>query len=153
MFYIHLISSSQNHLIKATKCLDSPAFAIAPELYFREMRPPWTIMLLLYLNYNISNCSRNGTRTRDDRKPMQWMIQHWNHQHSMLCSGQFSLFSIVQFPNLRCTSSTSSTTYGTCITRLIKLYSDYVIIFMAIDKDDHPQPSSNCIDTKYAENT
>merc|ERR1711990_356464 len=28
----------------------------------------------------------------------------------------FSLFSIVQFPNLRCTSSTSSTTYGTCLT-------------------------------------
>merc|ERR1712158_74090 len=28
----------------------------------------------------------------------------------------FSLFSIVQFPNPRCTSSTSSTTYGTCLT-------------------------------------
>jgi len=28
----------------------------------------------------------------------------------------FSLFSIVQFPNLRCTASTSSTTYGTCLT-------------------------------------
>ena len=39
------------------------------------------------------------------------------------CAGQFSLFSIVQFPNLRCTSSTSSTTYGTCITRSWKLPS------------------------------
>merc|ERR1712060_831953 len=28
----------------------------------------------------------------------------------------FSLFSIVQFPNLRCTSATSTTTYGTCLT-------------------------------------
>ena len=28
----------------------------------------------------------------------------------------FSLFSIIQFPNLRCTSATSSTTYGTCLT-------------------------------------
>merc|ERR1712080_711263 len=28
----------------------------------------------------------------------------------------FSLFSIVQFPNLRCTSSTSTSTYGTCMT-------------------------------------
>ena len=124
MFYIHLMSSSQNHPIKAPKCLDSPAFAIAPERNFREMRPPWTILFLLYLNYNISSCSRNGTRTRDDRKSMQWMIQHWNHRYSLFCSGQFSLFSIVQFPNLRCTSSTSSTTYGTCITRLLKLHSD-----------------------------
>merc|ERR1739844_440158 len=59
-------------------------------------RPAWTFLLLLHLNCSISNCARNGTQTRDDR--------------------QFSLFSIVQFPNLRCTSSTSSTTYGTCIT-------------------------------------
>lgn len=28
----------------------------------------------------------------------------------------FSLFSIVQFPNLRCTAKTSTTTYGTCLT-------------------------------------
>ena len=37
---------------------------------------------------------------------------------SLYFPGVFSLFSIVQFPNLRCTSSTSSTTYGTCLTRL-----------------------------------
>ena len=28
----------------------------------------------------------------------------------------FSLFSIVQFPNQQCTSSSSSSTYGTCFT-------------------------------------
>ena len=41
-----------------------------------------------------------------------------NINTSLYFSGVFSLFSIVQFPNLRCTSSTSSTTYGTCLTRL-----------------------------------
>ena len=33
-----------------------------------------------------------------------------------LFSEQFSLFSIVQFPNQQCTASSSSTTYGTCFT-------------------------------------
>jgi len=41
---------------------------------------------------------------------------HFHFLQRLFCAGQFSLFSIVQFPNLRCTSSTSSTTYGTCIT-------------------------------------
>ena len=31
-------------------------------------------------------------------------------------SEQFSLFSIVQFPNQQCTATSSSTTYGTCFT-------------------------------------
>ena len=33
-----------------------------------------------------------------------------------LFSEQFSLFSIVQFPNQQCTATSSSTTYGTCFT-------------------------------------
>ena len=32
------------------------------------------------------------------------------------CSEQFALFSVVQFPNEECTSSSSSTTNGTCYT-------------------------------------
>ena len=34
----------------------------------------------------------------------------------MMCLEQFSLFSIVQFPNDECTSTSSSTTIGTCLT-------------------------------------
>ena len=34
----------------------------------------------------------------------------------IISSEQFSLFSIVQFPNDECTSSSSSTTLGTCLT-------------------------------------
>ena len=151
-------------------------------------RPAWTFLLLLHLNCSISNCARNGTQTRDDRKSLLsfddnligrhaciwYFFTFWNINiicHKLcvallftfissqlfsssawlvhftfiplfsfkflsvftftffkflqrkFCAGQFSLFSIVQFPNLRCTSSTSSTTYGTCITRSWKLPS------------------------------
>ena len=88
------------------------------------MRQTWRFVLLLHLIFTKTNSTRN--RTRDDRKT-SFSIQDENHftvlylfsdiNFSLFCTGQFSLFSIVQFPNLRCTSSTSSTTYGTCITR------------------------------------
>ena len=38
---------------------------------FKDMRrPAWTFLLLLHLNCSISNCARNGTQTRDDRKSL-----------------------------------------------------------------------------------
>ena len=69
--------------------------------------------ILLIINifiYFIAAIDRESSKTFDILNTIIHFITIF------LCSEQFSLFSIVQFPNKECTSASSSTTNGTCYT-------------------------------------
>jgi hypothetical protein len=64
-------------------------------------QPAPLLLLVLVLAGPLSSAQHNATRSGSETSR----------------GGRvFSLFSIVQFPNLKCTSSSSTTTYGTCLT-------------------------------------
>ena len=63
----------------------------------------WSILLLLSLYHHQSTSTSTSTGLGQET-------------NSTRAGRLFSLFTIVQFPNLRCTSSSSSATYGTCVT-------------------------------------
>ena len=67
------------------------------------------ILFIIYVSTNLILADRKSSK-----EFVKYILTiSWSR---WFCSEQFSLFSIVQFPNEECTSASSSTTNGTCYT-------------------------------------